>query len=175
MSGEHQHGDYQRKLNDGEISQNGSNNRGQREGGQRGQGRLARGCRHGQPDRAGGQPDRPGGGDQHAIGGGGALATLEAQPDGEAVANDRADAGPQHRLGSAEPCREQDGGGALQPVQQQRRGCDGLVAGAQDVGRADVAGTDASDVAPGGGLGKQQTARDGAEQVAQQGEYGEGH
>ena len=76
---------------------------------------------HDQPDGPGAEPDRPGGGDQHAIGGGDRLAAPEAEPDREGVAQHRAGAGPEHGIMATEPDGDQDGGGSLQAVQQQRR------------------------------------------------------
>ena len=45
MTGEHQHGDHQRKLNDGRIGQDGGEDRRQRERRERGEGRQPRDCR----------------------------------------------------------------------------------------------------------------------------------
>ena len=57
--------------------------------------------------------------------------------------------------------------GAFQHVEQQRRGGEPLVAGAQHIGRADIAGADVAHVAKAGGAGQQQAERDRAEQIAE--------
>ena len=67
----------------------------------------------------------------------------------------------------AEAAGDQHGGRALQRVEQQRRGGKPLVAGAQHIGRADIAGADLADVAEAGGAGQQQAERDRAEQIAE--------
>ena len=68
VTGEHQHGDHQRKLNDGRIGQHGgAESAPARTRPAPPARRSARGG-HDQPDGAGAQPDRPGGGDQHAVG-----------------------------------------------------------------------------------------------------------
>ena len=61
---------------------------------------------------------------------------------------------------------EQDRGGALQHVAEQRRGREALAAGAQHVGRADIAGADGADVARAREPGQDQAERDRAEQIA---------
>ena len=57
---------------------------------------------------------------------------------------------------------------ALQRIEQQGGGRQPLAAGAQHVGRADIARADLADVAQPRGAGQQQAERDRAQQVAQQ-------
>ncbi len=60
-----------------------------------------------------------------------------------------------------------DGGGALQQVEQERERGKALVAGAQDIGGADIAGADLTEIAEPGELGEEQSEGDGAEQIAE--------
>ena len=62
---------------------------------------------------------------------------------------------------------DQHGGRALQHVEQEGGGGEPLVAGAQHVGGADVAGADLAHVAQPGGAGEQQAEGDRAENVAE--------
>jgi hypothetical protein len=104
--------------------------------------------------------------EQHAEIGGDALAALEAEPHGEEMAEEGAEAGDD---GEVRPpsAGDEHRGGALQRVEQQGEGGEPLVAGAQHVGGADVAGADLAHVAEAGGARDQQAERDGAEQVAE--------
>src|SRR6185295_1539878 len=59
------------------------------------------------------------------------------------------------------------GGGSFQQIEQQRERCQGLVACAQDIGRADIAGADLPQIAEPGELGKDESEGDGTEQIAE--------
>ena len=83
--------------------------------------------------------------------GGDALAALEAEPDREEVAEEGAEPGDERGVASPpNASRDQHRGGALEHVAEQRRGGEALAAGAQHIGRADIAGADRADVAEAG-------------------------
>src|SRR5690606_15148917 len=111
--------------------------------------------------------DGPGEAEADAERSGHALASLEPQPDREAVSEHRADGGESRCLGPPPP-REPNRQKAFRAVEQQRRRREPLAAGAQHVGGADVARADGANVAPSGRLGEQQPERNRAERVAEQ-------
>ena len=78
------------------------------------------------------------------------------------------------RLEREHEAGEQHRDGALAAVQQQRRQRGALVAGAQHVGRADIAGADGADIAHAGHAGDEQAERNGAEEIAEKGRAEEG-
>ena len=59
--------------------------------------------------------------------------------------------------------------GALERIEQQRRGGEALVAGAQHIGRADIAGADRADVAEAGDPRQDQAEGHRAEEIADDG------
>ncbi len=95
-----------------------------------------------------------------------ALAALEAEPDREDMADEGADAGGERRDRS-EPGGEQHGDRALQSVEEEGRGRELPVAGAQDVGRADIAGADGADVTEAGAARQHQAEGDRTQQIAE--------
>ena len=113
---------------------------------QGGEGGIAEETGDREPEPAGDEPHRPRNREQDAQGRGHALAALEEQPDRRDVAHDHAACG-DHRHVGAEALGDDHGDGALAPVEQQGERRRRLVAGAQHVGRADVAGADAAQVA----------------------------
>ncbi len=120
-----------------------------------------------EPDDA--EPDRrrPEQAEQHADIGGDALAALELQPDRKQVSEEGAERGDHGGLRAAQrQARDGDGDGALQHVADQGCGGEALAAGAQHIGRADIAGADGADVAGARDFRQDQAERDRAEQVA---------
>jgi hypothetical protein len=70
--------------------------------------------------------------------------------------------------------RDHHGGCTLRQIEQQGQSGKALAASAQDIGRADIAGPDLSDVAVPGEPGQQQPERDRAEEIPENG-GGEGN
>ena len=105
--------------------------------------------------------------DQHAEIGRDALAALEAEPDRKIWP--RKAPSPAIMPRSAPNCSPATSaaGRALQRVEQQGGGRQPLVAGAQHVGRADIARADLAHVAQPGHARQQQAERDRAEQIAE--------
>ena len=128
--------------------------------------RVAGPPRHHQPDQAEGDRARPEQAEQHADIGRDALAALEAEPDRKQVAEKRAECGDHRGRRSAEVAGDDNGHGAFQHVAEQRRGGQALAAGAQHVGRADIAGADRAQILRAGDLRQDHAERDRAEQVA---------
>src|SRR5690606_12260029 len=88
----------------------------------------------------------PCGADQDAEIGRHTLAALEAEPDREGVAQEGAETSKKPQMRS-ETRRDEDGNCALQCIQQEGEGGELAVAGAQDVGSADITGADLAHVA----------------------------
>ncbi len=61
---------------------------------------------------------------------------------------------------------DQHGGGTLAAIQQQGRQCQLLVAGAEHIGGADIAGADLADIAEAGEAGEDQAEGNRAQQIA---------
>ena len=123
-------------------------------------------------DRSEGQRCRPVQPDEHAEIGGDALATPKVEPGREDVAEEGGEPGIEREV-RVEPAGDEHGRRAFQCIEQQGEGGKPLVAGAQHIGRADIAGADLADVAKPGGARDQQAERDRAEQIAehQRGQY----
>src|SRR5690606_9280132 len=108
----------------------------------------------------------PGQPDQHAEIGGHALAALEAEPDREKMADEGAEAGDDREV-APPAARDEHRDGALQGIEEKGESGEPLVAGAQHIGGADVAGADLSYVAHSRGARDEEAERNGAEQVAE--------
>jgi hypothetical protein len=121
---------------------------------------------HHQPDDGEDQRHLPGQADQHAEIGGDALAALEPEPDREEMTEKGAEAGPDRQVRRKMACY-QHGGRALQRIEQQCRGGKALVAGAQNIGGADVAGADLAHIAKSGSAGEQKPERNRAQEIAE--------
>src|SRR3954453_15314061 len=101
-----------------------------------------------------------------AGGGRDTLAALEAEPEGEEVAEDGAGTR-RHGTGGPEPVEGGEGRDrTLEEVEQQGGEGQALAAGAQDVGGADVAGADGADVPQPRPAGEDEAERHRADQVA---------
>ena len=144
VADEHQHGNGQRQLNEPRIGQSAqARNGAAAKDDQRGQrGDPARRGNQ-QPDRAGGQPDRPGGGEQHAEAGRDPLAALEAA----ARPGRGGRAPPEARPAARPPARPataaiSTAAAPFRPSSSNGRRRQPLAAGAQHVGRADIARAD---------------------------------
>ncbi len=135
---------------------------------QRRQGRIARQQRHGEPDQRRGERCRPHQHDQDAERRRRPLAAAKAEPERKHVADHRAAGGGERRL-RAPPCADDDRRGPLRHVEQQGQRGEAFAAGAQHVGRADVARADPADVAMAAEPAQQQPERDRAQEVADDG------
>ena len=80
------------------------------------------------------------------------------------MAEERAKCGRKRRI-STVTRRGEDSDGAFEHVAEQRRRGEDLVAGAQNVGCADIARSDRSDIGAAGRAREQEAKRDRAEQV----------
>jgi hypothetical protein len=100
------------------------------------------------PGQAGDDADRPGDREQHAQRGGDALAALEAEPDRERWPSTSEQAATEAASGPTGAIGDQDRDRALAAVEDQRRRGQALAAGAQHVGRADIARADGLRMSP---------------------------
>jgi len=140
----------------------------------RGQGDVAAGKEDKSEDGDGGQGGERGGNQEDAEAGGYAFASLEAEPDGEDVAEDGAKgrkAAHVERRGvgneeGSEETTERDGRATFEYVEEEGGGAESLAAGAKNVGGADVAAAGVADVLMAKEADEQIPGGDGAEQVS---------
>ncbi len=104
---------------------------------------------------------------QHAEIGCDAFAALEVEPDRKEVAEKSAEPRRHRRQRTGIPGGDKHGGGALQHIEQKGGGGKALVAGAQHIGRADIAGADGAHIAEAGGPSEQQSERDRSQQITE--------
>src|SRR5262249_19600777 len=148
--------------------------RGRRAGTERGERGVAGERRDREPDQAEGDRRRPRQPQQQTDIGGDALAALETEPNREEVAEKGAGCGRQCELvgeiaifAAVVGIDEQHGERALERIADKRRRGEPLVAGAQHVGRAGIAGADGADVGGAGEARQDQPERDRAAEIAE--------
>src|SRR5262249_36869607 len=120
-----------------------------------------------EPDQAEQEPDRPGESEQDAQIGRNALAAPELEPDWKEMPDEGAEASNKRkaRIVGMDECEHRYR--ALERIADQRRGRQPLVAGAQHIGCADIAGADAAQILRARKARDDDAERDRAEQIAE--------
>ena len=183
MADDDQHGDEAVKESVNRFDHEKGEDRNRNRRGKGRQRRIAEQKGHYQPDTQCKQADVPVGNDDETECRGNAFAAFETEPDRKIVAENADSAGKQRRddvklgkqaekniIGSWYEAVCQPGGEAgFKRVENNGKQRQGFVAGAQNVGGADVAGADFADVVVAGHAGQNQAEGNGAEQIAAEG------